>query len=121
MVSKSDTVRQEILKVTEKIADAINGDLIPFVFAEIDKRCISLDAYTSSILPYTPFITPESRSDVSRVKREEIGDEISTLEKYADFAFSIVGDISQSKEILGADTTSRQLLNIYLFLGQSVI
>lgn len=59
MVSKSETVRDEIVKTTEVIAAAINGDLIPRIYNAIDKRCMSLDAYIGSVLTATKVIVPD--------------------------------------------------------------
>lgn len=47
-------------------------------------------------------------------KRAEIAAEITSLDRAATSAFAIVSTISQSKEVLGADTESRQFLNAYL-------
>lgn len=59
MVSKSETVRKELYDVTKKIAFAINGEVIPQVFTAIDKRCVALDGYISSILLNTTAMIPD--------------------------------------------------------------
>lgn len=47
-------------------------------------------------------------------KRAEVAAEIAAIEKASESSFAIISSISQSKEILSADTDSRQLLNVYL-------
>lgn len=75
MISRSDTVRDEVVDVTETIASEINGNLIPRIYRAIDKRCMSLDAYISSGLVSTKVIVP----DLSDITNEYVEDSLQSI------------------------------------------
>ena len=83
MISKSETVRDELIKVTEAIAMSTTGKLIPDIYTEIDKRCMSLDAYIGSILTSTKVIVPDLSEVIADYMEDALQSIIADEEIYA--------------------------------------